>query len=315
MLNRTLVILLLVINYSVSFSQGRSSVWCFGDSAGLDFSTNQPSTFISGVKSRGSCFSISDEIGSLLFYGFTRATLAGNTTLVFDSNNSLMMNGSNIVGQGWYLELLSFPFPNDSTKYYVFSVGTAVGGPLLGLYYSVVDISLNNGLGAVTQKNVQLRTEKSIDCISAVKHGNGRDWWLFFKHYDNSNNAIYKYLITPTGISGPFVQNIGVFANNGFIWIIPDNSGERIALINYLGRIETMSFDRCSGLFSNYRLIRNNDLAAPYSEFVGGTFSKNGQFLYLSTNGSSSDIKLMQLIIKKTPKICLGSISSHFLLV
>jgi hypothetical protein len=40
---------------------------------------------------------------------------------------------------------------------------------------------LNGGLGAVTQKNVQLQSFQQVDCINAVKHGNGRDWWVIFR--------------------------------------------------------------------------------------------------------------------------------------
>ena len=40
--------------------------------------------------------------------------------------------------------------------------------------------------------------------LTAVKHGNGRDWWLF-AHKDFSS-LMFKFLITPNGIQGPFVQ-------------------------------------------------------------------------------------------------------------
>src|SRR5688572_2744490 len=65
----------------------RNAVWCFGDSAGIDFNTSSPSTFISQAKSRGSCTTMSDTAGNLLFYAFTRATMAGNTALVFNRNH------------------------------------------------------------------------------------------------------------------------------------------------------------------------------------------------------------------------------------
>ena len=41
-------------------AQKQGSVWCFGDSTGIDFGSGLPVTFQSGMDSRGSCVSISD---------------------------------------------------------------------------------------------------------------------------------------------------------------------------------------------------------------------------------------------------------------
>ena len=44
--------------------------------------------------------------------------------------------------------------------------------------------------------------------IQAVKHGNGKDWWLICHEY-NSNNYD-RFLIDENGVHGPFVQSIGM---------------------------------------------------------------------------------------------------------
>src|SRR5215216_1283827 len=90
-----------------SFSQSRNNIWCFGDSAGIDFSNlNNPVPIFTSLDTRGSSASISDSLGNLLFYANTRATIAGNTTLVWNMQNQLMENGDSIVGEGWYKELI-----------------------------------------------------------------------------------------------------------------------------------------------------------------------------------------------------------------
>jgi hypothetical protein len=265
-----------------------SNNWCFGDSAGINFNTTPPSAFKSAVKSRGSCASISDSLGNLLFYAYTRATVIGNTTRVIDNTDSLMQNGNNIVGEGWYNELLILPPFNNSTEYLLFSIGVT-GSSQTGLYYSKVDLSLNGGLGSVTQKNVQLLNLKSIGCVNVVKHGNGRDWWLFFKTYGSvANNDIYKFLITPTGISGPVVQSIGISTTASIIQMVINYQGNEMAILNYVGMIEILDFDRCSGQFSNHKLIRPNVTVPPVPGLISGAFSPDGTKLYVSTQYNDS---------------------------
>ncbi|MBK9637877.1 MAG: hypothetical protein IPO63_08675 [Bacteroidetes bacterium] len=57
-----------------------------------------------------------------------------------------------------------------------------VSGPPYGLYYNIVDLKLQNGLGEVTQKNIQIDPSPRNDGLMAVKHGNGKDWWLVKGH-------------------------------------------------------------------------------------------------------------------------------------
>ena len=97
---------LFAFNCLATFSQKQGNIWCFGDSAGIDFNQSPPTTFTSKVRNKGSCCSIADTSGSLLFYANTRAGRAGNTTQIWSSNNQLMQNGDSIVGQGWFYELV-----------------------------------------------------------------------------------------------------------------------------------------------------------------------------------------------------------------
>src|SRR6187399_502880 len=77
------VILAILFGINNLYSQNQNSIWCFGDSAGMDFRTSPPQTFSTSLDTRGSCVSIADSLGDLLFYANTRATLPGNTTLVW----------------------------------------------------------------------------------------------------------------------------------------------------------------------------------------------------------------------------------------
>ncbi|MBL0074165.1 MAG: hypothetical protein IPP34_21140 [Bacteroidetes bacterium] len=100
---------------------------------------------------RGSCVSIADSSGSLLFYAYTRALVNGNSGLVYSSNHQLMQNGNLIAGQAWYKEMVIVPDPSIVNKFYLFSLCiTSLCPP--GLYYSKIDMNQNGGLGAVDQK-------------------------------------------------------------------------------------------------------------------------------------------------------------------
>ncbi|MBL0341583.1 MAG: hypothetical protein IPP71_11960 [Bacteroidetes bacterium] len=159
-----------------------------------------------------------------------------------------MINGDSIVGLNWYQELTITPDPTNSNLYYLFSIGVTNS---FGLYYSIVDMSLNGGLGGVVQKNVQLENFKCTDGLTAIKHGNGRDWWIIFRRWDTVNDLFYKYLITPSGISNVIVQNIGSPTNNGFTKMKFSPDGNKFAMINLPGLMEVYDFDRCTGVISN----------------------------------------------------------------
>ena len=99
-------------------------MWCFGDSAGIDFSNiSNPSPITTGLRTRGSCASISDTSGNLLFYANTRAASGTYSTLVYDTQNNIMPNGDTIMGTGWYNELVIVPNPANDSTYILFSLG------------------------------------------------------------------------------------------------------------------------------------------------------------------------------------------------
>ena len=91
-----------------SQSQNKNSVWVFGDSALIDFSdTANILTGQSSVNSRGSCASISDTAGNLLFYtGYDDDvySIGGppfNGGEVWNNLHQTMQNGDSLVMGLW----------------------------------------------------------------------------------------------------------------------------------------------------------------------------------------------------------------------
>jgi hypothetical protein len=279
--------LLVLISYLLAalsvMGQDRNSNWCFGDSAGIAFNGSSSTVFTSSVKSRGSCVSISDSVGQLQFYAYTRATVPGNSGLVINKEGSMMNNGNNIVGEGWYEEMCIIPDPGNPSQYYLFSVGVT-GSSQYGLFYSIIDMSLDSGRGSVTQKNVQLQGYSASDCIGAVKHGNGRDWWIISRRWDYSSDEFYEYLISPTGIAGPYIQQSGTSTNNGVYYFTFDKTGGMFISIDARGLIELFNFDRCSGsIIVNQTVSSEATMNIPW--YFGLAISPNSRYLYVSQTG------------------------------
>lgn len=276
------------------FGQGISNRWVFGYSccAGnfgatdLDFSSGAVNIIL---KQRYMNFYetngvISDRNGNLLF--------ASNGIYVANALDDTMQNGSGLNPSAYTTAMsthglalpqgnLVIPFPDDTTKYYLFHetsddrFGTYA---TLYLYYSIIDMTLDGGLGAVIQKNTVLLNDSLVEGrIIGCKHANGRDWWLVVHQYHSG--MIYRYLITPQGISGPVMQDLFTPRNVYFGQALFSQQGDKFAYYEPFGDLDIFDFDRCTGDFSNFTHIDIND-----SAFAGGAaFSASGRYLYVSS--------------------------------
>lgn len=247
---------------------------------------------------------ISDYEGNLLFYT--------NGYYIADVTNDTMMNGSGL-NPGDFADLyadfgepiiqgnLILPAPDQSNLYYLFHMIGNFDDPTnnptyqpLELYYSIIDMSANGGLGAVISKNNILFSDTiTLGQLTACKHANGRDWWIVVpKHH---SNLYHIALLTPTGFQLS-TQSIGTIRNSynwsGQAVFSPD--GHWYCDYDGYNGMTLMNFDRCSGSFYN-------EIHAPCDSFDtlgvsgGVAFSQNSQFLYVST-----PINLFQLNVNSS---------------
>lgn len=280
--------LLLSMTCCFCSAQKKGAVWCFGDSALVDFSnTSSITTGTSMVKSRGSCASISDSSGSLLFYSSYDPTgmIAGTDPVkAYNFNHVVIMNGDSMKGGGWYHEIVIIPYPGSDSLYYLFYIGVTLD---YGLWYSIIDMTANGGSGAVIQKNIQLQSFQMVDCLTAIKHGNGRDWWIIFRRWNSSpaapNNEYHSYLVTPAGIINYTVQHVGSIQSTGFGNLVFNQSGNEFIYTNPQGLMEKCDFDRCTGIISNPKTIYPEQ-TFPFSRyFWGGQYSSSDSIFYTTT--------------------------------
>jgi hypothetical protein len=266
-------LLLLFILFTTSLSaQFTDRYWAFGDSAAIDFKnlTNpQPATSI--LRVRGTCASICDSLGDLLFYCGSpnwSQWLAPNNIFtdgtVISNNHVVMESGDSLVGAGWYQEMVIVPDPGNINRFYIFCAGIAQ--PVVGLYYSIVDLSFNGGLGKVVQKNIQLRNDTICDGITAVRHGNGRDWWVIARSWKSvPTNDITAYCISPSGVTANPTQFIGPNVSlQGFYRLKFNKLGNHLYNVAPNGAIERYDFDRCDGIFSNRQIY-----STPSGNYLG----------------------------------------------
>ena len=195
---------------------------------------------------------------------------------------------------------LIIPFPDDSNKYYLIhsTLDDINNGHASFLYYSTIDILLNGGIGEVINKNqIIISDNLNVGKISAVKHGNGRDWWVIC-HKINSN-TFYKFLITSGGTIGNLItQSIGVNRPKdiGQTYFSPD--GSRYAYYWLDGGLDILNFDRCTGLFSNPIHINVDN-----NEGNGISFSPSGNVLYASATDTLVQFDLTATNIAATKQV------------
>lgn len=272
MLMKLKILFPLLLITTFAFAQGEANIWYFGDKAGLDFNSGSPVVLTDGqMTAYSGCASISNQSGQLLFYS--------NGMTVWNKNHQVMSNGTGLLGNFAAQSATIVPKPGSSTLYYLFTMDTSAG--IDGFRYSVIDMSLAGGLGAVTDKNILIYTP-SCEKVAVIKHANGNDYWVVIHGFNN--NTFQSYLLSAAGLSATSVNtNIGfttgpaITNGIGQMKISPD--GSRLAISHYGSAeiIQLFDFNNATGVVSN-----PIDLdSTPYSSY-GVEFSPNSKILYTS---------------------------------
>ncbi|TXN36130.1 T9SS type B sorting domain-containing protein [Flagellimonas hymeniacidonis] len=268
---RFFLLLLTILFTGKLCAQQEAAIWYFGENAGLDFRSGAPVPLTNGaLNTNEGCSTISDFSGNLLFYtdGIT----------VWNRNHIPMPNGNGLMGNPSSTQSgLIVPTPGNPDQFYVFTSGAIEWGTH-DVRYSIVDLTLDGGLGDVVQKNTFL-FDPSAEKLTAVEHANGTDIWLLTRR--SIGNRFYAYRITPAGITTPIISNLGVVLNDGpdslgYFKVSPD--GTKAALVYSDLEVELMDFNTATGQFSNVREIGDGDLFGYY----GVEFSPSGRFVYVT---------------------------------
>jgi gliding motility-associated-like protein len=277
MKQKTILLICIILSFSYCFSQGQANIWYFGENAGLDFNSGVPVPITDGqIDTLEGCATISDAAGVLLFYtdGIT----------VWDVNHNIMPNGTGLQGDPSSSQSgIIVPFPNDPSLYYIFSVddNTSDGG----LFYSVVDLTLNGGTGDVVvgQKNIEL-LQRSAEKIAAI-NDDGNGYWVIayagLTGNETNFNTYHSFRITNSGIDTNSVAsphpNCASSSGRGYLKISPDS--QRIINCNQtLDHVCLHRFENTSGIVSP-EIEQLQVIGRPYC----AEFSVSSEKLYVST--------------------------------
>lgn len=271
-------LLLSIIAYG-SYSQKETCNWYFGSQSAVSFCAGTPVNMggSSMIQLEG-CASVSNTNGDLLFYT--------NGVTVYNKLNQVMMNGTGLMGhQSSTHSALIVPNPGNANRYYIFTAdaGPYENPPNDGFRYSLVDMTMDNGNGAVitTHKNILLM-DSCTEKIAATLHGNGTDYWVVTHRW--KSNAFYAYTISGSGIGAPVISSTGSFHtgndDNTIGQMKFNPQGNKLALAVYLdGYYELFEFDNNTGaVFNPVQLNIPTNISS-----YGVEFSPSGSLLYVTT--------------------------------
>ena len=275
-----------LINFLFSFliftgrawAQKEGNIWCFGNGAGLDFNSGSP-VFFPGVAMNQweGVSSIANANGQLLFYS--------DGITVWNRNHAVMPNGTGLTGGFSSTQsALIVKQPGANPFYYLFCGPQA--GSLDPLNYSIIDTTLQGGLGDIAIKNVAVYPNCD-ERVAACLHSNGTDVWIISTTF--SGDTIVSFLLTSSGLSpAAVVSNNGLVhlqgatTQIGYLKTSPTGNHLAIAYYDSNGPYELYDFDIATGIASNAVVLDSTAYANAY----GVEFSPDGTRLYGASHGS-----------------------------
>jgi hypothetical protein len=271
----------ILVSFSLYSQPGKNSNWYFGTNAGVSFNTGVPVALINGaVVTTEGVATISDNSGNLLFYT--------DGVTVYNRNHLVMTNGTGLFGDASSTQsAVIVEKPGAANIYYIFTSDNDAGPN--GICYSIVDMTLSLGLGAVTSKNISLHTP-SCEKLCVVRHCNNVDFWVI--SHDWNSNVFRTWSVTNL-----MVGNVQAWSATGIVpsgitqtsygQLKASSDGKKIAACYYGltgsggNKLQLYDFDNATGWLSNAQTLASDQ------GLYGCEFSPNNKVLYASTNGGA----------------------------
>jgi hypothetical protein len=237
----TLLFVLAVTGFCFSQSQIHKTWWYMGNLSGCQFTGGSPVGVNNGLVNvnEGSIVMSHSVTGALLFY-----TEGMN---VWNATGALMTNGTGLMGDPSSTQSgMVCPRPGFANQYYIFTVW-----PGSGLRYSIVDMTLSGGLGAVTAvKNVLVGGTNVDEKLTGCLMPNQTDYWILV--HMGSTNQFCAYPVTAAGVGASVNSNTGPVYNGAIGYMNVNSCGTKIGLSNYNPAMGLCDFNNSTGVVSNY---------------------------------------------------------------
>jgi hypothetical protein len=288
---------------------GRRGWLSWNETRKIDDIDNLPTSLDGGVMQvLEGVLTMSDNDGNLLFYS--------NGMTIWNKNHQVMSNGIGLTGHDSSAQSgIVIHHPIHSDRYIVFTIDahSGVGGSSNGLYYSVVDMTLNGGLGGVisNEKNIKLVGGQSQigEHLVAVK-GLGDVYWIVAGGRDTPSGTI-GFNVWKVDSNGVNVNCQGIYrsgynrSNNaigylrfsldGTLWAAPFNTKEL-----FYG-----TFDVARGIMTLIKWVRTD---------IGGygcEFSTDSSLVYVSTVDAASGMPRNLSVFKMSDLMSLPNNSAN----
>jgi hypothetical protein len=299
------LLLLIILNSCIPRVQAQlhDAVWLFGFKSpppfnnpdyrhfSLDFKGAHP---VASHQERSMNFhatmsSFSDSLGNLILYT--------NGIYLANSQHELIENGDSLNpgefawtwrDNGYLLNNshLLFQHPGNANQYILFHTAGKSHPTLvlavIPLYYTLIEIDPSTGTELVLEKNIPLvdGDEITLGFLTAVKHANGRDWWILVA--EKSKNIFYRVLLDADGVqevqSQELQPDFPSLSSTAIITFSPD--GSQLARYQVNHGLYVYNFDRCTGLLEDNPVF----IPMPEATLGGGlAYSPSGRFIYLTS--------------------------------
>ncbi len=310
-----------------AYSQKEDFIWPLGNNGGstidrmladsinkifwpFNFNFNHDPMQIEYVLNRksnptGALAAICEGDGELFCFGHGRSIFAydegfaiNGDTIGYDSIWEYFNIAPYNLGYRIFQGMIMLPYPDkEDSIFYLSPIIDYDDQVQTGVYWGIITGYRNHDRPKVVLKDQVIdHTLLQTGMMKAVRHGNGRDWWIILISGDNT--TYFTYLLNPTGLHLVHNQKVGKYQrgyNSGNATFSYD--GRKYAAIdgryhNEEAIVSVFDFDRCTGKLSkpNHRKIK----IMRYGLGQSVTFSPNGRYLYYN-----NDTVLYQMDLKR----------------
>ena len=250
----------------------------------FDFNTYNKPAFTQNFETEMNFYStntsICDSSGNLICYS--------NGLRLFDHQHNQIQNGNNLVGPDHFLGYalpqgaLLLPTPGRNDSYTMFSIEEHPIEPMgWHFFYHTIERTANNDLKVIQKRKLIVQDSLGTGLISAVKHANGRDWWVLVPNFNS--DVVQRVLLSPLGIQHDTIRTNFIINTSGLGQTVFSPDGTKYILctdtsIVQPGHIYIHDFDRCTGRLSNGV---TKEIDSPGANFGAGcAVSPDSRYLY-----------------------------------
>ncbi len=304
-----------------------NGVWSISNMAGWDFNRQYPGPVQTQLVTNGGHASVADPLtGELLFYS--------NGGQCWNKYHQVMPNGNGLLGASIAFAgdiqyrgcqgVCIIPVIGEPQKYYLFSLRDAnpslgfYPGPEGTLFYSIVDMNLDNGRGDIVadKKNVLVTRDSLGNGMIAIPGDHCDEIWLLLNKINMLQFRAYR--IHRSGLDTiPVISTLGgpAWANEAYAFtswggLAVSPARDKIVLTDH--DVNGSSFTHLGGAvlcrFDPKTGIVNDPIDVPgvNSLSVCGAFSPDNSKLYLISSGFNQPERLLQYDVTLHTNAALG---------